>query len=90
MTRDDKWKSRVLDYDPQAGDKDRDGVRIIRDCIVVSRKRVQCADCKHETVPGTLIRSMTAVIDGERVVTARSCQECCDYMAAFVESEQAT
>jgi hypothetical protein len=74
------WEHRVLSYDPTAGDKDSDGVRVLSDRIVRARTAGPCWFCDQAVVVGSKIRRETAIVDGQ-IKTVRTCHACCDAMA---------
>ena len=83
---DEQWEKKVLAYDPHGGDKGGNDVRLIRDIIVTARKVGKCVDCGMIIQPKTRIRVMTGV-DSERIISIRTCQDCCDAMALFDEDD---
>jgi len=80
--RNEEWKASVLAYDPNGGDKGGSDIRLIRDKIVRAREGGACADCGSDIQPGTLTRVQTGV-DDTRIISIRTCQDCCDAMASF-------
>lgn len=80
----DKQKAECLAYDPYAGDFGDPGDKKLRDKIVKARKSGDCNICGEQIVPGTEIRSLTEVFDGE-LGTTRFCHECCKAMALSSE-----
>ena len=84
MIRDEGWRRKVLAYDPNAGGKGDFDIRLIRDEIKKARKIGVCVDCGEPIRKGTLTRVQTGV-DGERIVSIRTCQDCCDAMAIWEE-----
>lgn len=74
------WADLVLRYDPDSGDKDDGGVRVLRRRIVRARKVGPCSFCADAVIPGSRVLAETAVVD-DIVKTIRTCYACCDAMA---------
>lgn len=68
-----------LCFDPFEGDFGSPGDHILKDKMVTSRKGGPCFCCNKDIVPGSRIRTMVAVFDGE-LCSYRWCNLCCHAM----------
>lgn len=76
-----QWERDVLSVDASGMEKCGPGEYIeVRDKVVTARKGGTCTMCFGQIIPGTRIRSLTAVLDG-KIGTERFCNECCNAMA---------
>ncbi|MFA6132628.1 MAG: hypothetical protein WC869_01275 [Phycisphaerae bacterium] len=73
-------EARCLAVDPFDGDFGSPGDRIFRNVIVTSRKALTCSCCNQLSVPGTRVRVIVALFDGD-LHRYRYCAECCSAMA---------
>lgn len=85
-TRDAAWRHAVLSYDFDGSAKDNYIQARFRDVIVTARKPNTCSTCFGSITPGTLNRVEVVKMDDE-VLHARHCQDCCDAMAVWPESD---
>jgi ribosomal protein L24E len=77
----DEQKCAALSYDPFAGDFGEVGDRVLKNKIVTARKGGECHICGQPIEPGTEIRVMSEISDGE-MMSFRFCHLCCVAMAA--------
>jgi hypothetical protein len=77
----------ALAVNPFEGDFGAPGDTILKNRVVTARKAGACQDCDGGITPGTRVRVLAAVFDGQ-LMSYRWCALCCAAMAALRDDDE--